>query len=59
MEAEKRAEYENWLKAQEAEAYEYDCSVKYEETQQKAQMLQAEQQRMGKNRHGLRFWKLF
>merc|ERR1711976_1072680 len=33
----KRKEYEEWMRTQEMEAYrlEYDCSVKYEEHQQK------------------------
>lgn len=35
----KRKEYEEWLRAQEMEAYrlEYDCSVKYEEHQAEKQ----------------------
>lgn len=35
MAEKKRKEYEEWLRAQEMEAYrlEYDCSVKYEEHQ--------------------------
>ena len=48
MAEKKRKEYEEWLRAQEMEAYrlEYDCSVKYEEHQSEKKESKSEDELM-------------